>query len=83
MEHVLSHARRQVKSELYHLELVMRESYLDLQQLIDKDPANYRRNEEYINACVKRMKMLETELHKQIDAIEQQYFKEKKESQAE
>ena len=52
----------------------MRECYLDMQALL---PDKNVLNDDYINACLKRAKLLEEEINKQIDTIEREYYKEK------
>ena len=74
MEAALCIARQQLRSDLYQLELVMRECYIDMHL---KNPANYPRHKEYLNACERRINMLKTEMDKQMDVIERQYLKEK------
>ena len=67
-------ARQQLRSEVYQLELVMRECYIDMHL---KNPVNYPQHKEYLNACERRINMLKTEMDKQMDVIERQYLKEK------
>ena len=74
MEAALCIARQQLRSELYQLELVMRECYIDMHLT---NPANNPRHKEYLNACENRINILKMETNKQIDAIEEQYLKEK------
>ena len=74
MENTLNKARRRIRSELIYLELTMRECYLDMQALL---PDKNVLKDDYINACLKRAKLLEEEINKQIDTIEREYYKEK------
>ena len=78
MEALLRDGRQRVRSELRHLELIMRETHIDLQHIIDQtDPTNEARHKEYLTICLKRMKMLEIEVQMHLNAIERQYLKEK------